>query len=113
MAKSKGAVDALGRWSFLIGFIVAVLIGLFTDLNPTMAWVLFLIGILVGLLNVADKEVMPFLMSGAVLVIVASQGIAVLEIIPQAANVLGALLVIFVPATAVVAIKNVFGIARD
>ena len=74
--------------------------------------VLVVIGLIVGLLNVGDEEVMPFLMSGAVLIIASAFGQTATSVIGLLSSILDALLLIFVPATIVVAIKNVFSLAH-
>lgn len=104
--------DLIGSWAFLIGVILAVVVGLFPSIGTVgVMTTLVVIGVLIGLFNIADKEVTPFLMSGAVLIIAGALGqgnlgIAILD------NVLKALLAIFIPATIIVAIKNVFSLAR-
>jgi len=110
MAKNQG--NLIGGWAFLIGIILAIVLGLIGSLNQQLVFVLVVVGLIVGLLNVADEEVTPFLMSGAVLVIVSAFGQEVVSTVPRLASVLQALLVIFVPATIIVAIRNVFSIAR-
>ncbi len=110
MAKnSKG--NMLGSWAFLIGVVLAVILGALGQINPMIAWVLVAIGLVVGLLNVADEEATPFLMSGAVLIIASGlgQGLVGIQLVD---DILSALLLIFVPATIIVAIRNVFTIAR-
>ena len=72
-----------------------------------------IIGLLVGLLNVADSETKPFLLSGTVLIIASAFGGDVLAPVRYAGPIFDALLVLFVPATIVVAIKNVFTLARN
>jgi hypothetical protein len=74
---------------------------------------LVIIGLLVGLLNVTGRETTSFLMSGLVLIIASAFGGDVLSPVPYAGPIFDALLVLFVPATIVVAVKNVFSIARD
>ena len=113
MAKNNNG-NVLGSWAFLIGVILAVVLGLgFTGgLADTLTWVLVLVGIIVGLLNVADREATPFLMSGAVLVIVSALGGQVLSDVMYVSGILQALLILFVPATIIVAIRNVFSIAK-
>jgi len=111
MAKKVG--DVIGRWAFLIGFILAIILGLFGPINQTWTAVLVIIGIVVGLLNVADKEVTPFLMSGAVLIIASALGQNVIGVIGAVNGILSALLAIFVPATIIVAVKNVFSLAKN
>src|SRR3989344_4673079 len=112
MAKTRG-MDVLGKWAFLIGVLLAVVLGVLGPVTGTWAMVLVGIGIVVGLLNVADREVMPFLMSGAVLIIASSLGGNLMSNVPYVGSVLDALLAIFVPATVIVAVKNVFGLARN
>jgi hypothetical protein len=115
MAKIGKAKALLGSWAFLIGVILAVILGsgLLWELSSMWLGVLVVIGIIVGLFNITDKEVMPFLLSGAVLVIVSSQGQMVMGDIPMLNGILSALLAIFVPATIIVAIKNVFSLAKS
>ena len=112
MAKNKG--NKIGGWAYLIGVILAVVLGLgfAGGLSTTMTYVLVVIGLIIGLLNIADKEAAPFLMSGAVLVIVSALGGDAIGSVPYVGGILQALLVLFVPATIIVAIKNVLSIAR-
>jgi uncharacterized membrane protein len=111
MAKSLG--DIVGGWAFLIGVVLAVIIGFFPAIDtPTTVLVLIVIGIIVGLLNVGDKEVMPFLLSGLTLVLVGRFGGDALADIIVIGGILNALMIIFVPATVIVAIKNVLSLAK-
>jgi len=114
MAKSRMKKGVIGSWAFLIGVILAVVLGLLGMVSQVWVTILVVIGLVVGLLNVTEEESMPFLMSGAVLIIASSLGqTEALASIPYLKGVLDAILLIFVPATIIVAIKNVFVIARD
>ncbi|MBI2043526.1 hypothetical protein HYT25_04005 [Candidatus Pacearchaeota archaeon] len=113
MAKRKNNMDVVGEWAFLAGVVLAVILGVLGPVVGTWAMILVIIGIVVGLLNVADTEVMHFLMSGAVLIIASALGGNVMSGLPYAGSVLDALLAIFVPATIIVAVKNVFILARN
>lgn len=117
MAKN---VNKLGSWAFLVGLILAVVfgLGLANGAVPWMVTLVFLLGIVVGLLNVAAAEVGTFLTAGAVLVIVASLGSASVAAVGGAAGtyitgLLNGILLLFVPATIVVAVKHVFSIAKN
>jgi len=108
----------LGSWAFLAGVLLALVVGIWSyvsktplDANWTIA--LVLIGIIVGLLNVTGKEVTSFLLSGAVLIIASTFGGALIQGMPILPAVFNALLAIFVPSTIVVAIKNVFSLAKN
>mgnify|MGYP007030127727 CR=1 FL=1 len=111
MAKfNKGNI--IGSWAFLIGVILAIVVGGLGFSDPIWAYVLVLIGIVVGFFNINDEEVSPFLMSGAVLIIASAFGMGVMGTIPLLGGILSSMLTIFVPATIIVAIKNVFTLAR-
>jgi len=110
MAKKS---NLIGSWAFLIGVVLAIVLAFVPAYNTnTIMWVLVAIGILVGLLNIADKETQPFLMSGAVLIIASALGGSAVSVSAIFARVLDALLLIFVPATVIVAIKNVFSLSK-
>jgi hypothetical protein len=111
MAKAKGSF--IGAWAFLIGVVLAIVLSLVDLQGQGYITALVVIGLIVGLLNVADQETTPFLLSGLVLIIASSFGqITISSALPWVGSVLGNLLVIFVPATIVVAIRNVFNIAK-
>jgi len=80
---------------------------------------LVLIGLIVGFMNVGDKDSSTFLLASLSLVIVGSLGVDGLRyitlnnyIVTSLRNVLGSLLLLFVPATIVVALKTVFAMAK-
>ncbi len=107
----------LGSWSFLIGFVLAILLGLgYTGAyQSAMLWVVFLLGIVVGILNITHDEAGAFLTSGTILVLVSFLGVQVGvfdAVAPVIGNVLRGILTLFVPATLIVALRSVFGLAR-
>ena len=118
VAKKKlGNAHLLGSWSFLVGVVLAVLLGLGLTgpYQATMLWVVFLLGIVVGLLNITHTEVGPFLTSGTVLVLLSFLGVQVGvfdAVAPVIGNILRGILTLFVPATIIVALKSVFVLAR-
>ena len=106
---------SLGGWAFLIGILIAVLAGIFvSELSASIAGVLVVIGIIVGLFNVTGKESHSFLLATVALVIVSSLGGQVISSsIAILGNILRALLVLIVPATIVVAIREAFSVAKS
>src|SRR3989338_3846704 len=109
---AKGG-NLIGSWSFLIGVVFAVILGAMGAITQTIAIILVVLGLIVGLLNITDKEVGSFLMAGAVLVIVSALGSNVLDTIPIVARILNAILILFVPATVLVALKSVFSLSKN
>lgn len=121
MVKSKE--NLVGAYAFLIGVVLAVIFGLFNkpleQAGGMLYSILILIGIIVGFMNAGDKDSITFLMASVSLVIVASLGMEPLKYIAldnyfvtSLRNVLGSLLVLFVPATIIVALKTVFAMAK-
>lgn len=119
---SGGSRGMLGSWSFLVGLLLAVLlgVGLTGPYATQMYWVVFLLGIVVGLLNITSQEASAFLTAGTVLVLVSYLGADVLGSAAQAGlgldklvSILHSILTLFVPATIVVAVRAVFGLARS
>ena len=120
----------LGAWAFLVGVILAIIVGIFTTLIPIPSLktysgyiyaLLVLIGIFVGgFINVkTGHDGQTFLITGAILVVVSRFGMeSVLGSLigiglgDLVSSIFGALLALFVPATIVVALKTVFSIAR-
>lgn len=105
--------NLIGSWAFLIGVVLAVILGIWGNISVTFTYILVVAGLLIGLLNIADKEATPFLMSGAVLIIASSLGGGAVNSIKFLPGILTALLTVFVPATIIVAIKNVFTLAKN
>lgn len=117
MAKGIKNAALVGSWSFLVGIVLAVLLGLGLggSYAPTMIWIVFLLGIVVGLLNITHDEVSAFLTSGTILVLVSFLGVqaGIFEgVAAMISNILTGILTLFVPATIIVALKSVFVLAR-
>lgn len=110
--KRKG--NMLGSWSFLIGVILALVFGFVqvAGLSPNITYFLVVLGIIIGLLNIADEEAHPFMVAGVVLVIVGTLGQGVVSAVPVFDRILQSLTVLFVPATIIVALKHVFSLAK-
>ncbi len=125
----KSKENSIGAWAFLIGVVLAIVIGIATKLisipalisySPQIYAILVILGLVVGFsINVTGKNSQTFLITGAVLVVVSKFGmesvtgsligIGIGDIV---SSTFAALLVLFVPATIVVAIKTVFGLAK-
>jgi hypothetical protein len=124
----KARENYVGAWAFLMGVILAVIIGLSTTLIPIPAvskyssalyGILAILGLIVGFMNVGGRDSQTFLIAGAVLVIVSGFGMDSVsgsligfQIAEAIKTIFGALLALFVPATIVVALKTVFNIAN-
>lgn len=125
----KSRENEIGAWSFLIGVVLALVIGLATALipldsitkfSPPIYGILVLLGLIIGFFSIPNgKESQTFMIAGAVLVIVSKFGMESVTgsligvgIGNIVTSVFSALLVLFVPATIIVALKTVFSVAR-
>lgn len=124
----KSRENSIGAWTFLIGVVIAIIIGVGTSLIPIpelsrysaqIYGVLIILGLIVGALNVTGKDSQTFMIAGAVLVVVSKFGMESVSgsligigIGDAVSSIFGALLVLFVPATILVALKTVFSIAK-
>jgi len=124
----KSRENSIGAWAFLIGVILAVIIGLSTTLfsipvliqySAQIYAILVILGLIVGFMNAAGKDSQVFLWTGAILVVVSRFGMESVRgsligigIGDAVSAVFGALLALFVPATIIVALKTVFSIAK-
>lgn len=105
--------NILGGYAFLAGLVIAFIVGLFGALESSLiVGVLVVIGLIVGFLNIQRKEVSPFLLAAVVLVIVSAFGKDVLSVIPVLGNILDAIMALIVPAAVIVAIREVFTLAK-
>ncbi|HKZ34076.1 MAG TPA: hypothetical protein VJ142_02460 [Candidatus Nanoarchaeia archaeon] len=124
----KARENSIGAWAFLVGVVLAIIIGLSTTLLPIPSLsqynaqiysILIILGLIVGYFNIRASESQTFLWAGAILVIVSRFGmdsvtgsLLGIGIGPTVSSVFAALLALFVPATIVVALKTVFSIAK-
>ena len=110
----KGGMEKLGIWSFIAGLVIAVIAGFVW--NNTFAIVLGILGIVVGLINISDREVMMYLISSIAILVGASSLSTMIGVIGIASefltNLLKAITIFVAPGAVVVAIKGVFEIAR-
>jgi hypothetical protein len=109
------AGNMIGAWAFLIGVVLAIVFAFF-GAGMWLSWLFLIVGLIVGLLNIADSETQPFLIAGVILVIVGNFGGNVFTStalgVSFISQFLNNLLMLFVPATIVVAIKSVFSMAK-
>tara|TARA_Y100000034_G_C6720729_1_gene318863 strand:+ start:104 stop:448 length:345 start_codon:yes stop_codon:yes gene_type:complete len=109
---SKVSNDQIGGWAFIVGLVIAVLFGII-QLPSFFTPVLVVLGLVVGLLNVGDKQVTGFLVAAIALLVAGNAGLGV---IPAVGGILEGILVKLVafvaPAAVVVAIKQVYELGR-
>jgi hypothetical protein len=113
MAAAKGMMDKAGSWLFLLGVLLAVVLGLLAPANGAVAGLLAVIGLVVGLLNITAGEVRDFLVASIALV-VAAGGFALLPVVGGAlANILNYVVALVAPAAVIVALIAIWKLAKS
>jgi hypothetical protein len=134
------AKDMMGKvaiWAFLLGTVIALLVGLYqaytieqtplqrffsTDMGGWIAWLLAIIGAIVGILaflgkgTITKAEVPAFLTAGIALLVMYAvfQGFAVKPWIGSLLSGISQALAIFIaPAVGILAIKAIWDIGKD
>ena len=109
----------IGRWAFLVGLVAALVIaGMAGSGVPLWAILLLAIdGVIVGLLNVTDDEATPFLVAAVAFMVGFNVLATLFKDVQVGFPVLGALFmmlnVFIAPAAVIVAVKVMYGKARD
>ena len=102
----------VGKGSFIVGLVIAVAGGVGFE-QAWFGWVLAVFGLIVGFLNIRDKESQPFLLA-AIALIVAANAVGAIPYIGEVITRIIANLVIFLGgAVLVVAVKSLFAVAKD
>ena len=109
-------MGSIGGWSFIIGLVIALIVGFLGEASDIIVTILVILGLIVGFLNVTDKEVHGFLVASIALLLAGGTG-NLMSSVPIAGPYLSQILTnfaIFVaPAAIVVAVKELIGLARD
>ena len=109
-------MSSVGSWSFIVGLIIAILVGLFTEATGIIVTVLVILGVIVGFLNVTDKETHSFLLAAVALLLAGGVG-DLMGSIPAVGSMLQRILInfaIFVaPAAIIVAVKELISLAKN
>jgi zinc transporter ZupT len=102
----------MGKWAFILGLVISVLAGIF--LQPDWAiWVLAILGVIVGLVNITAEDTRGFLLSAIALTLSAT-ALNTLPIVGKAFELILPFVVAFVSgAMIVVALKELFQVARS
>ncbi|MCX6815110.1 MAG: hypothetical protein NTY20_05685 [Candidatus Aenigmarchaeota archaeon] len=109
--------ERLGEWVFILGVVIAIIAGLaYGAMDPASAQyitvVLVVLGLVVGFLNIRDKEITNFLIAVIAIVAVGAANLQDIFIIgPYLANMVLNVAAFVAPAALVVALKAVYNLA--
>ena len=105
-------LEMVGKWAFIAGLVLAVLLGYILGVGWAV-WVLAILGVIVGLLNVTREDTERFLLAA----IAFGLSVTALNTVPglgtQIASILGYVAAFVAGAMVVVALKALFQTARS
>jgi hypothetical protein len=101
----------VGKWAFIIGLVLAGVAGLLFQ-AAWVVWVLAILGVIVGLLNVTQEETQGFLLAAIAFALSATALNTVPYVGGVVANILGYVAAFVAGAMIVVALKAMFETAR-
>ena len=102
----------LGKWAFIAGLVIAVVGGLGFS-QPWFVWLLALLGLIVGFLNVTGSEAHKFLLAAIGLIIAASSWAGLPYVGGYLTQILYNIVAFIGAAVLVVALKVLFETAKD
>ena len=101
----------VGKWAFIVGLVLAAAVGLFIQVE-WLVWVLAILGVIVGLLNITAEDTQGFLLAAIAFALSATA----LNTIPFLGGIIGNILAYVAAFVAgamiVVALKALFATAR-
>lgn len=103
-------ITFIGHWAFLGGIILAILAGFVAI--PSLTVTLFVLGLIVGFLNIKEKESTHFLVAVITLLLVGVASLEFGKLTPVVIPVLNSFIAFVAAAGLVVAIKQVLAAGR-
>jgi hypothetical protein len=102
-----------GKWAFIVGLVLAVVAGILFEAEEWVFWVLAVLGLIVGLLNVTQAETQGFLLA-AIGFLLSATALNLIPIVGETLSQILEYVAAFVAgATIVVALKGLFETGRQ
>ena len=111
----------VGAWAFLLGVIVAIIAGIVAvaaiATSPWVTLLLVVLGLIVGFLNVGDKQITGFLIAAIALMVLGGANLSALDSVilglgALVSSIIANIAVFVAPAALVVALREVVNIAK-
>ncbi len=121
MAKGKTNVAGMiGFWAFIVGLIIAVVVGIMAALGmatafmPAVIIILIILGLIIGFLNITAKEIVLFLVATIALIVVGGvfAPLKTFGIGAMLDSILALIATLMAPAAIVAAIKALWSVGK-
>jgi hypothetical protein len=107
--------NTLGRWAFILGIVVAALLGFMTFAYSTL--ILVILGLIVGFINIAEKETTSYLVAVIALLVIGLGGLQVFSMLGSVnvwiQTVLASFVVFVAASGLVVAVKAILQMSQS
>ncbi len=109
----------VGVWSYIAGLVIALLVAIFSGIGGLASWAIWtlvILGVIVGLLNIGDDEVLMYLVASVAFVVSASalEGVfAAVGGLTMIETFMNAIIVFTAPGALVVAFKALYQVAKS
>jgi len=104
-------ITIIGRWAFILGVLLSVLTGLGGRV-PALMTTLFILGLIVGFLNVTEKESNSFLVAVIAFLVIGVAGLQLGQLTAIIAAILNNLVIFVSAAALVVSVKQILVMAE-
>jgi len=102
----------MGHWAFLSGVVLALIAGFVPQLQiPMTTWILVLLGLIVGFLNISARETQEFLIACVAVLIAAGTASNIITLGFVVSTMLGNVVTFVFPAALIVAFKAIWEMA--
>lgn len=101
----------IGRWSFVLGFILSIVVG-FGGYVPAWNTILVILGLIVGFLNISERESIPFLISVIAVLVISLASLESVKYLDKLVPVLKNIISFVGSAGLVVALKQILITAK-
>ncbi|QQR93189.1 MAG: hypothetical protein IPJ89_01735 [Candidatus Iainarchaeum archaeon] len=112
-------MQKIGSWAFIIGVVIAIILGVlgagvFGGVAQWIPLLFVVLGIIIGLLNIKDKEMTHFLVAVIALLAVGSVQWSLVPVVGSwLGPIFAGIATLMAPAAVIVAIKAVWDIAKN
>lgn len=111
MARMWGKI---GAYAFIVGLILALIAAFVTpdSINNNVLWFLGIIGLVIGFLNVADKEISLYLISSITWLLIYLSFNTILGSIYFLTSFMNYIVIFVAPGAAIVSLKALYNISK-
>jgi len=115
------STQKIGSYAFIVGVIIAIVAGIAAGAVEAyagiIALVLVILGLIVGYLNISDKEVLIFMVASIGLIVAGTANLTVIDSVVAGLGtilqvILANIVVFIAPAVIVVGLKAVYALAK-